>query len=394
MPIRARLTLWYALLLAAIIAGLGTFLVFQLRADLLKVIDRELHGSVLEVAREYEEEVTDEQSLTGAAADFRDICETAGEGRAAQLLSADGRVLFTCGEPGRPAPAVPLDVRRAAIAGTPRVLSVAATRGADRWRARLARVSGLRGEPGAVVVAESLAEVDGAVDRVLVLLLLAGPAALALTALGGWWLARKALSPVERMTSRAREIRIDRLHERVPVPRASDELQNLGTTLNTMLDRLERGVAEKQRLVADASHELRTPLTVMRAELDVSLRGDDVPDGAREVLESAREEVDRLTRTVDNLLTLAQVDAGRLELLPSGVDLREAIEVPARRLRPLAGNKRVRLVVAGPPCCAPADPYRLQQAITNLIENAVKFARPGGEVRVTTGSPTGRTRWG
>ena len=193
-----------------------------------------------------------------------------------------------------------------------------------------------------LVVAESLAPVEDFVRRVLVLILLAGPVALAATALAGYWLARKALRPVERMTSNAREIGIDRLNERVAVPRAADELGRLAVTLNAMLDRLERGVREKHRLIADASHELRTPLAVMRAELDVSLRDADLADDAREVLESAREEVDRMSRTVDNLLTLAQVDEGRLELLTTRVSLREVIDGAVRPLRPLAEARGVR----------------------------------------------------
>ncbi|MGH2948765.1 MAG: sensor histidine kinase, partial [Solirubrobacteraceae bacterium] len=220
------------------------------------------------------------------------------------------------------------------------------------------------------------------VERVLMLLLLAGPAALAATAVGGWWLARKALRPVERMTAEAQRIGIDRLHERVALPRAADEIGQLAVTLNAMLDRLERGVKDKQRLIADASHELRTPLAVMRAELDVSLRGDDLSPAARAVLESVREEVDRMSRTVDNLLTLAQVDEGRLELLTTRVRLHEAIEAAARPLLPLAAAKQVRLELDGEHCEARADPQRLHQALTNFIENAIKFSRPGGEVRV------------
>ena len=90
-----------------------------------------------------------------------------------------------------------------------------------------------------------------------------------------------------------------------------------------------------------------------------------------------------MSRTVDNLLTLAEVDEGRLGLLPSRVALEDAIEGAVRPLRPLADAKRVRLEVEGEPCEAHADPQRLHQALTNLIENAIKYADADGWVRVT-----------
>jgi signal transduction histidine kinase len=151
-----------------------------------------------------------------------------------------------------------------------------------------------------------------------------------------------------------------------------------------MLDRLEQGVEEKRRLIADASHELRTPLAAMRAELDVSLLGDDLAPDAREVLESTREEVDRMSRIVDNLLTLAQVDEGRLELLTTQVDLSEAAAAAALPLVPLANAKHVHLALNGESGEARADPQRLHQALTNFIENAIKFTQDGGEVSVTS----------
>src|SRR5439155_11136625 len=156
--------------------------------------------------------------------------------------------------------------------------------------------------------------------------------------------------------------------------RSADELGKLALTLNAMLERLEHGMKDKQRLVADASHELRTPLAVMRAELDVSLRTDDLPAAARDVLESTREEVDRMSRTVNNLLTLAQVDEGRLALLRTRVQLAEAIEAAARPLRPLAKARHVQVHLEGEPCETHADPHRLHQALTNYIENAIKFS--------------------
>ena len=375
LPIRARLTAWYAVLLAVIIVGLGAFLVLQLRSDLQEAVDRDVRDGAAMIARAYNLEGNEE---------FLEVAEKVlpRGGSAAQVLDPEGRVLLSYGDEVADRSMPPDDALADALAGRTRLLTV--TLGDDgEFRAMVLPATRLA-EPRVVVVAESLEHVVRSVHRVLVLLLLAGPAALAATALGGWWLARKALLPVERITSAAEEIGIDRLHERLAVPAAKDEIGHLAVTLNAMLDRLEQGIVDKHRLIADASHELRTPLAVMRAELDVTLRADALSPDAREVLESAREEVGRMSRTVDNLLTLAEVDEGRLGLLPAQLELRAAIEEAARPLQSLADAKGVRIEVKGNACELRADPQRLHQALTNIIDNAIKYANPGGRVRVST----------
>ncbi len=199
----------------------------------------------------------------------------------------------------------------------------------------------------------------------------------------GWWLTRQALSPVGRMTAQAAQIGVDRLDERVAVPRARDELGRLARTFNEMLERLQRGVEEQHRFVADASHELRTPLTAMRSELEVSLRVDSLSPRAREVLKSAADEVERMTRIVENLLTLARIDEGRLQLLRTPVVLGGVVEAVRGALRPLAEAKAIRILVDDAGVVVEADRDRLHQAVTNLLDNAVKYSARGGEVRVS-----------
>ena len=376
LPIRVRLTVWYAVVLALIVFVLGAFLVLRLRSDLRLAIDGEIRGAATPIALGYRE---------GGAEDFLDESKAAlpRAGAGSQIVDARGRVTVGYGEGARARPLASADTRAAALDGEPRLITATVAPEGRRFRALVWRVPRLERER-LLIVAQSLHSVDDSVRRVLVLLLLAGPAALVGTALVGWWLARKALLPVERMTSKAHRIGIDRLDERVPVPRARDEVGRLAVTLNAMLDRLEQGVAEKHQLVADASHELRTPLTVMRAELDVRLRDEDLPAAAREVLESVREEVGRLSRTADNLLVLAHADDGRLALLPSRVSLRDAIEAAVEALRPLAQAKGVGLQVDdGERHEVRADPHRLHQVLTNFIDNAISFVQPGGEVRVS-----------
>jgi heavy metal sensor kinase len=219
---------------------------------------------------------------------------------------------------------------------------------------------------------------------VLVLLLIAGPVALAIFGLAGWWLIRNALVPVDRMRTKAEKIGIDHLHERLAAPHPTDELGQLATTLNAMLDRLEAGVAAKRQLIADASHELRAPLAAMRAELDITITDADRTPAERATLESVREDVSRMSRTVNNLLALASADEGRLELLRSRIDLLQTVEEAARPLRALADAKHIRIQIDGEPYLVEADPQRLHQALTNMIENAIKFTAPGGEVTAST----------
>src|SRR5262249_48800611 len=136
------------------------------------------------------------------------------------------------------------------------------------------------------------------------------PVALAVSAGLGYFLARKALAPVDQLRRRTREITADRLDRRLPVANASDELGALARTINEMIGRLERSFAEVRRCTADASHELRTPLTAIRTEAEVALTKPSVGPETQHLLGSILEECERLTRLADQLLALSREDAG------------------------------------------------------------------------------------
>jgi signal transduction histidine kinase len=184
------------------------------------------------------------------------------------------------------------------------------------------------------------------------------------------------------MTSRADHIGIEDLGQRIPVPRWRDEVGHLARTLNAMLARLELGVQARERLIADVSHELRAPLAAIRAELEVSLRHDALEGPAREAVASAREETVRMGRIVENLLTLARIDEGGLELLVGSHDLGELAEEATLSYGAAAGLAGVTLVVSGGPATVHGDRDRLRQVIGNLIDNAIGFAPAGSEVAV------------
>lgn len=377
-PIRVRLTAWYVILLAVVLVALGGFVVTRLRSDLTAGVDRSLRGAASQIAKGYAAE---------GANEFLDVSHTVlpgptRHGSGAQILDASGPVTLSVGDPIMEAPLIGAGELARVVAGSEILLSL--HRGTPVEHFRVIAIAVKRhGRRGALVVAESLGTVDRAAHRVLVLGLVGGAGALVLIAFGGWWIARRALAPVERMTTRADRIGIGELAERLPVPRTRDEVGHLARTFNAMLERLEHGVRARERLIADASHELRAPLAAMRAELEVSLRHDELDDPARAIVMSARDEVLRMGRVVENLLTLARVDEGGLELLIGSHDLRELAEDAAGSYRAAATTAGVQLVVEGDSVLVNGDRDRLRQVIGNLIDNAIRYAPTGSAVRIT-----------
>jgi heavy metal sensor kinase len=377
LPIRGRLTLWYVGLLAVILVVVGAFLILRLQTGLLTGVDQNLNDHANEIAVDLQGGNRGFENLSNSS--LRALSRGA---FAAQLESRDGSVLQSTDDPTGRVPMIDADTRAAVLSSGPQHITTRL--GPERARFRVLAVPyTYKRNISVLVVARSLVDVDESVRRLRLLLILAVPVAVAGAGAGGWLLARKALLPVDRMTRKAEVISADRLQERVAVPRSRDELGRLAETLNDMLNRIERGVQEQQRLVADASHELRTPLAVMRSEIDVILRAPDLPEeDAREVLSSVGEEVERMSRILDNLLTLARIDEGRLDLLCAPQRLDTMVAEVLDKLRPIAHAKGISLVAEGEPVEVLADGPRFELVITNLVDNAIKYTGAGGSVRV------------
>jgi len=374
-PIRVRLTAWYVGLLAMILLVVGAFLLLSLRAGLLQGVNQNLNEDMAELAGGLQQG----QSFTELTSVMHTLPRRAAF--AAQLDTPDGTVLESTADPiGQPLMLSQTQLTR--VSGDRVRVTRALGPEDERFRV-LARPLRLDGASRVLVVARSMEAVDESLGKLALLLLVAVPAAVAAAGFGGWLLAGKALHPVARMTGQAALISADRLDERVAVPPSRDELGRLASTLNAMLDRIERGVQQQQRLVADASHELRTPLAVMRSEIDVQLRAPQkLPAEVREVLESVNEEIDRMGRTLENLLVLARIDEGRLDLLYAPQRLDRLVGEVAAKLQPMARAKAINLTVEGDGAEVYADGPRLELVVTNLVDNAIKYTGRGGVVRV------------
>jgi two-component system, OmpR family, sensor kinase len=366
-PIRIRLSLAFALAMAIVLASLGGFLYVRLRGELDEqlVVGLRAHADSVAALVRRGGELATGPSLVEEDETF------------AQVIGSDGRVTDASLLPLRERPLLAADTVERARSETVSVERQSVPGLEENPYRLLATPAG----SAVVVTGASVEDRDEALNSLLTQLLVGGPVALLLSSLAGYALAAAALRPVEGMRRRAQDISSETAGRRLPLPPARDELFRLGETLNDMLARLEAGLLRERRFVGDASHELRTPLALLQTELELALGRPRSRDELRSALASAAEEVDRLTRLAEDLLVLARADEGQLPLRRSAVPVGDLFETVARRFGPRAeASGRALDLAARAGETIHADRLRLEQALGNLVDNALRHG--AGAVRL------------
>jgi len=370
MPIRTRLTLASTVAMAALLALTGLLVYVRVGAAMDTATERQLErDSVRLVALVREAERANPPTSLILSDD-----------PVAQVLTVDGVVLATTHLAGA-APLLPLTDLRATGAGP--VSADGVLPGTDD-PLRLLAINVPTADGAVVVVIGALLETQlDARDGLVIQLFLAGGLLLAVSALGSYVLARAALRPVEALRLQAARVGADRPGKRLLVPPARDEIARLATTLNIMLDRLEQAVMRERRFAADAGHELRTPLTNLRAELELALRRPRTAAELVATIGSAAEETERLVRLADDLLSLAHAGNGTRPLHRQHIRVDGLLADVVRRHRALADQLQrvIRTETEPPPTEIDGDPLRLEQALGNLVDNALRHG--SGTVRLS-----------
>lgn len=381
LSIRLRLTLWYTLALAVILASFSVVLLLLAKHQLLARTDaalqEELQELVLEVrlaknSTEFQHHLRDRFFQH----DIYDFLVSDQTRRVLFFSSGLTDAQASSLVPHRPIKTIEYQSHA--------VLDAAQYRIASR------SVEGPRG----LLVVQALTPLKPfhqEVRTIELLMLTLIPLGVLLALCGGYFLADRALKPVEQIVNDASSITISDLHRRIVVSNPHDELGRLATTLNSLIARLERAVAEIQRFTADASHELRTPLAVLRAEAESALRQARSASEYKRSLEIVADEAARLGNLADQLLNLSRYDAGITVYRRENVRVDALLLDVADQLRPLAARRNIKLDFSGINCIEVlGDDVRLSQALFNVLENAIKYSQAGGLVEIEVKQDRGR----
>jgi signal transduction histidine kinase len=378
--IRFRLTLWFVLILALVVTVFGA-ITYTLQA-------RDLHRQTLERIEAKITQIQSIQSLSHAEPFEQQITIPNISQDAGPLLQSD-EILAVTDNQGhvvqKYGPASTSDVNRLTEVGMSRgagegpftysLLSAKTPAGGgSREYMFVVTPISLGSSVIGFLILGSPVDPTGQLHRYLVTLLIGGLGTLVIALIGGLWLADRALRPVQRITRTAREIGETDLSRRISLG-TRDELGQLADTFDEMLARLQAAFARQKQFTADASHELRTPLTIVNLEASRALQAPRSGNEYARALHIIQSENDFMSRLVNNLLTLSRMDAGQTTLNLELVDLSDVAVEVIERMQPLADRQGVELATGGlPEVMVMGDRQYLVQMISNLVENAIKYA--------------------
>jgi heavy metal sensor kinase len=246
--------------------------------------------------------------------------------------------------------------------------------------------TGIFSQPAIMHIGRSLELQRGVLKEYLLFYLYFVPLVLGISVALAWYQAGRALKPFEEITRTAEKITYENLNMQIVTAHKEDEVQRLVQSFNAMVKRLDESFSQMRKFNADVAHELRTPLSIIQGETELALQSPNLPEEFRGVLVSNLEELDRLTRIVNDLLTLSEAEAGRQVLAKQPVDIGKLLEDLVDQMRLLVSDRNLRIEVR----CAPdlwidADELWLRRAVLNLLDNAIKYSRQGGVIEIHAG---------
>ena len=363
--LRARVTLWSVAVVSIALALFAIGAAWSLRQELFENLDKDIKMEARDFFIAVKQQPVDWQDRRSVEALF----DQSKRLRYLEVRNEAGNMVYRSQELEH-SPAFPMP-------HTPKLHNIA-------WNGRALRF-GVFHQDGIVLgVGSETKEITETVTQLLLAYLVVLPVVIVAAGFGAWWIARRAVAPVEAIAAQAETISASDLDQRLPTPFSQDEIAHLTSVLNGTFDRLQRSFDQVTRFASDASHELKTPLALMRAEAESALNDRNANSDQRQLCASIIKQCLELSQIIDGLLFLSRADNRRLALEQETVDLtslvrelREDAEILALPLNltlqcDLPSELRVR-----------GDRRLLSRALMNLIDNAIKYNRAGGAVAIS-----------
>ncbi len=402
MNIRLRLTLWYTAILVLILVVFSAIVYVGLTRSLMAALDdhlrREAAQVIGEIKFETDDEADDEADEEDDDASSSSEYKKEVDGRQVELdyvpeegvfwrvFDERGRPLFDPGHFAGASPETTLDLDRVHF-------DYGSLADGTSIRLYTAPFVLERQGTGIVQVAESYGHIQDVQTQLLFLLALSIPFVLLVTSAGGWFLASRALAPIDRITRSARQISAVDLHQRLNLDLPNDEVGRLAATFDGMLARLEAAFERQKRFIADASHEMRTPLTILKGDVEVALNRPRSAAEYQETLHMINQTADRLTALVEELFLLARADNQQVPLRAEPLDLSRLLTRQVAHLQGRAEAKAISLRLEAPSALPlTGDPDKLTRLFLNLIDNAIKYSNTGDSITVAAAVQNGHIR--
>jgi len=377
---RFRLTAWAAFMLSATLAIMGVGGWFAMRVSLYRAIDEDLANRLLDVEKFLQSQ--SDLSHEGVRKELG-IRSSLGMGTSFYMVFDDlGNELYRSPQVGEYNLDVPPENPSDRIRFLKEGSYVANQNSLIHSLRTASKRINVRGTGIVIEVVEPLNGVDLALLYFERFLLIGVPILMGLGTFGAFWITRRALAPVDRITMDARSITANNLSGRLAVPQAVDELRRLSETLNQMLDRIETSFKSIRQFTADASHELRAPMTLIQAAADFSLRRDRSKEELQDAMERILRESKRTTALVDDLLLIARSDSDPAAFERISVDLSSMLNDVATQASTLAQSKHLKIVpqISNQAVVIAGDEFSVRRLFMALVDNAVKYTPEHGTV--------------
>jgi heavy metal sensor kinase len=382
--ISLRLTIWFGCIF---FAGWVLFGV-SMGANLSRTLKGERHQTLVRRIERLEQLLVKDQSATPSdrSQDFAEFAHATGNGLM-EVLHPDSTQAYA--SPSQAASAFPWPKLQP---DDPNLFVTVVSDGQPYWV--LARPFSLAGRPLVLIAAAPEAGNLLVMESFLWGLLACAPLLLLISSAGGYWVSRRALKPVDRITATARSISISNISGRIPVSQTGDELQRLAETCNAMLDRLESSVNQIKRFTADASHELRGPVSFTRTVAEIALKNPQADPESRQALQDIVDEVAKAAILLEEMLTLARADSLPVALPRTQVNLTMLLREVCDMAQPIVKQHGLKLLAAQDhgSVIVLGDAAALKRLVWILLDNALKYSKPSGTISVSLSMAAGQPK--